>query len=261
MSNLIQRVNVGDSLTRTAAARPTQRAVVDGEREWTYAELNAWVNRVAHGLAARVGGEEFAVLLPATEDEVTEVLRYCSQHRIAVVPFGGGTSVVGGLDPIRGEFDAVVVTVGTCGAPRRIEFPGLPDSHSDASGPDDEKREGEEDEVFKGDVLHSSELDNAKLEGKHIIVIGSGASGVEAVETALEKGAKGCVMLARDDKVRNTSITSALEAECGRTVSTVDHPPQHRHRHFDLCTAVRARDATLVHLGEIRRLVELQQRT
>ena len=26
------------------------------------------------------------------------------EHRIAVVPFGGGTSVVGGLDPIRGEF-------------------------------------------------------------------------------------------------------------------------------------------------------------
>ena len=116
-------------------------------------------------------------------------------------------TVNGGED---GEFDAVVVTVGTCGAPRRIKFPGLPDSDSDPSGSEDEKREGEEDEVFKGDVLHSSELDNAKLEGKHIIVIGSGASGVEAVETALEKGAKGCIMLARDDKVRDTSIMSAL---------------------------------------------------
>lgn len=49
-----------------------------------------------------------AVLLPGDEDEVAEVLRYCSQHGIAVVPFGGGTSVVGGLDPVRGEFDAVV---------------------------------------------------------------------------------------------------------------------------------------------------------
>lgn len=49
-----------------------------------------------------------AVLLPGTEDEVAEVLRYCSEHRIAVVPFGGGTSVVGGLDPVRGEFAAVV---------------------------------------------------------------------------------------------------------------------------------------------------------
>lgn len=49
-----------------------------------------------------------AVLLPGTEDEVAAILRYCSTHGIAVVPFGGGTSVVGGLDPLRGEFSTVV---------------------------------------------------------------------------------------------------------------------------------------------------------
>ncbi|OBH86262.1 flavoprotein [Mycobacterium scrofulaceum] len=49
-----------------------------------------------------------AILLPGDEDAVATLLRYCSHHRIAVVPFGGGTSVVGGLDPIRGEFAAVV---------------------------------------------------------------------------------------------------------------------------------------------------------
>jgi alkyldihydroxyacetonephosphate synthase len=49
-----------------------------------------------------------AVLLPGAEDDVAAILRYCSQHGIAVVPFGGGTSVVGGLDPIRGAFGAVV---------------------------------------------------------------------------------------------------------------------------------------------------------
>jgi alkyldihydroxyacetonephosphate synthase len=49
-----------------------------------------------------------AVLLPGSDDEVAEILRYCSQHGVAVVPFGGGTSVVGGLDPLRGDFDAVV---------------------------------------------------------------------------------------------------------------------------------------------------------
>jgi acyl-CoA synthetase (AMP-forming)/AMP-acid ligase II len=50
--NLIQRINVGDSLTRAAAARPGHRALSDGDRRWTYAELNAWVNRLAGGLAA-----------------------------------------------------------------------------------------------------------------------------------------------------------------------------------------------------------------
>lgn len=49
-----------------------------------------------------------AVLLPGSEDEIVAVLAYCSRHRVAVVPFGGGTSVVGGLDPLRGGFDAVV---------------------------------------------------------------------------------------------------------------------------------------------------------
>ena len=49
-----------------------------------------------------------AIVLPRDSEDVAAVLDYCSRHRIAVVPFGGGTSVVGGLDPIRGEFDAVV---------------------------------------------------------------------------------------------------------------------------------------------------------
>jgi len=36
---------------------------------------------------------------------------------------------------------------------------------------------------------------------KAIVVIGSGASGVEAVETALARGAAHCIMVAKDDKV------------------------------------------------------------
>jgi alkyldihydroxyacetonephosphate synthase len=49
-----------------------------------------------------------AVLLPQRDDEIAAILRYCSEHGIAIVPFGGGTSVVGGLDPIRGGFSAVI---------------------------------------------------------------------------------------------------------------------------------------------------------
>jgi alkyldihydroxyacetonephosphate synthase len=40
-----------------------------------------------------------AVVLPGDHDEVLAVLRACAARRIAVVPFGGGTSVVGGLAP------------------------------------------------------------------------------------------------------------------------------------------------------------------
>jgi alkyldihydroxyacetonephosphate synthase len=49
-----------------------------------------------------------AVLAPGSEDEIAAVLRHCSQAGIAVVPFGGGTSVVGGVDPERGRFGAVI---------------------------------------------------------------------------------------------------------------------------------------------------------
>ena len=49
-----------------------------------------------------------AVVLPGSEDEISAILDYCTRQHIAVVPFGGGTSVVGGLDPIRDGFDAVV---------------------------------------------------------------------------------------------------------------------------------------------------------
>ena len=49
-----------------------------------------------------------AVITPGTDDEVGEVLRYCTDNAIAVVPFGGGTSVVGGLDPVRDRYAAVV---------------------------------------------------------------------------------------------------------------------------------------------------------
>lgn len=40
-----------------------------------------------------------AVLAPAGHDQVLAVLAACAEHRLAVVPYGGGTSVVGGLTP------------------------------------------------------------------------------------------------------------------------------------------------------------------
>ncbi|MFD7901307.1 FAD-binding oxidoreductase [Kitasatospora sp. NPDC059747] len=49
-----------------------------------------------------------AVVLPGSEDEIAALLALCAERRIAVVPFGGGTSVVGGLDPERGGLNAVV---------------------------------------------------------------------------------------------------------------------------------------------------------
>jgi alkyldihydroxyacetonephosphate synthase len=48
------------------------------------------------------------VVLPGSHDEVLQVLRICSEHNVAVVPYSGGTSVVGGLSPMRNGFAAVI---------------------------------------------------------------------------------------------------------------------------------------------------------
>jgi alkyldihydroxyacetonephosphate synthase len=49
-----------------------------------------------------------AVLLPGDADAVRRVLEVCMAEGIAVVPFGGGTSVVGGVEPLRGTHGRLV---------------------------------------------------------------------------------------------------------------------------------------------------------
>jgi alkyldihydroxyacetonephosphate synthase len=49
-----------------------------------------------------------AVLLPADAEQVERVLQVCAAEGIAVVPFGGGTSVVGGIEPLRGAHERLV---------------------------------------------------------------------------------------------------------------------------------------------------------
>ncbi|MFD8492410.1 FAD-binding protein [Amycolatopsis sp. NPDC059657] len=49
-----------------------------------------------------------AVVLPATPEQVQEVLEVCVRHDVAVVPFGGGTSVVGGVNALRGDKASVI---------------------------------------------------------------------------------------------------------------------------------------------------------
>ena len=49
-----------------------------------------------------------AVVLPDSAEQVATVLAACAEHRIAVIPFGGGTSVVGGVEPVRDGMDAAV---------------------------------------------------------------------------------------------------------------------------------------------------------
>ena len=49
-----------------------------------------------------------AVLTPSDADALRRVLDVCVAEGIAVVPFGGGTSVVGGVEPVRGGHERLI---------------------------------------------------------------------------------------------------------------------------------------------------------
>ncbi len=89
--NLIGRINVGDTLTRTAAARPGQLAVVDGDRRFSYAQFNGYVNRLAHGLAG-LGYARGAVLALAAGNGADFLAIYyaCAKLGVVAVPVNLG---------------------------------------------------------------------------------------------------------------------------------------------------------------------------
>jgi acyl-CoA synthetase (AMP-forming)/AMP-acid ligase II len=89
--NLIGRINVGDTLTRAAAARPGQLAVVDAGRRFSYAGFNAYVNRIAHGLAG-LGYERGSVLALASGNSADFLAVYyaCAKLGVVCVPINLG---------------------------------------------------------------------------------------------------------------------------------------------------------------------------
>lgn len=53
-------------------------------------------------------GYSSCVLKPKSSDEISQILRYCNENRIAVCPQGGNTGLVGGSVPV---FDEVVLSL------------------------------------------------------------------------------------------------------------------------------------------------------
>ncbi len=89
--NLIQRVNVGDSLTRTAARYPAALALADGIRQLTYREFNRLVNRFARGLAGR-GYRRGDALALVSGNSIEFLVTYyaCAKLGVVCVPVNLG---------------------------------------------------------------------------------------------------------------------------------------------------------------------------
>ncbi len=90
-TNLIHRINVGDSLTRSAARQPRAIAVVDGDRRFTYAEFNSRVNQFANALAAQNYARGDALAL-ASGNSVEFLITYyaCAKLGVVCVPINLG---------------------------------------------------------------------------------------------------------------------------------------------------------------------------
>jgi alkyldihydroxyacetonephosphate synthase len=105
------------SLPPTALSREAVRALGEvvgaenvrddhGERVW-HAAGKGYPDLVRLRAGAPEGAPD-AVLYPGSREELRELLSACGRLPVAVVPFGGGTSVVGGVEPLRGPHGGVV---------------------------------------------------------------------------------------------------------------------------------------------------------
>jgi len=63
-----------------------------------------------------------AVVYPTSHDEVLAVLAACAEAKVAVVPFGGGSSVVGGVEARRGPEHAGLVCLDTTRMTRLLDL-------------------------------------------------------------------------------------------------------------------------------------------
>lgn len=83
-------------------------------------------------------------------------------------------------NPSEGRFEGVIAAVGTCGDAKMPHMPGM--------------------DKFKGEIYHSSDLTGKQAKGKTMVIIGGGASAVEALEFGAHEDAAKTYILARSDK-------------------------------------------------------------
>src|SRR2546430_9167363 len=77
---------------------------------------------VVNGFRGRFEHPPDFVVSPRDESELERVLEWCSNERVAAIPYGGGTSVVGGVSPSVGSPYNGVVSVDVGSLDRVLEL-------------------------------------------------------------------------------------------------------------------------------------------
>jgi alkyldihydroxyacetonephosphate synthase len=83
-------------------------AVFDGQEDRLRHAVGRGYVDLARLRSGRLDDAPDAVLVPADPAAVGRVIDACAANDVAVVPFGGGTSVVGGVEPLRGSHQALI---------------------------------------------------------------------------------------------------------------------------------------------------------
>ena len=124
----LSRVRLPDAVELPEATLAKLREIVGAENV-----RDGHLERVLHAagkgypdlVRLRAGAPEGApdaVVYPAAHEQLCALLELCASASLAVVPFGGGTSVVGGVAPLRGEHRAVLaLDMGRMAAVRELD--------------------------------------------------------------------------------------------------------------------------------------------
>jgi alkyldihydroxyacetonephosphate synthase len=95
------RISAPDSLSALCSADPTDRAGHTHGKAF---------RDVVRNLLGRLDHVPDLIARPRTEQDVIDLLDWCSRESIAVIPYGGGSSVVGGIEP---RFEGPALTLDT----------------------------------------------------------------------------------------------------------------------------------------------------
>ena len=106
----LEEVGVPDAapLPASLAEAAGEHALLDGREHRIRRSAGQSYPDLVRLRTGRLGEAPDAVAVPASAEAVARVLEVCSAEGIAVVPFGGGTSVVGGVHPERGAFERLI---------------------------------------------------------------------------------------------------------------------------------------------------------
>ena len=81
-----------------AAAVGSENVLVGQEDRFRHSTGSGYAD-LARRRSGRLEHAPDAVVLPGSGDEIAALLAACARENVAVIPFGGGTSVVGGVEP------------------------------------------------------------------------------------------------------------------------------------------------------------------